>query len=106
MAVRFRRDYGSKYPRGREKIRQVPGGECLPSHQKSHQTLGGVRLLAGLPLPRHEDESRQEAVPLVKKLQKGISYTFPNYMTNWCIDPLPILSLRERRCLWRNVRLR
>jgi hypothetical protein len=32
-----------------EKIRQVPGGEYLPSHQKSHQALGGVRLLAGLP---------------------------------------------------------
>jgi hypothetical protein len=31
-----------------EKNRQAPGGERLPSHQKSHQTLGGVRLLAGL----------------------------------------------------------
>jgi hypothetical protein len=31
-----------------KKNRQAPGGERLPSHQKSHQTLGGVRLLAGL----------------------------------------------------------
>jgi hypothetical protein len=31
-----------------QKNRQAPGGERLPSHQKSHQTLGGVRLLAGL----------------------------------------------------------
>jgi hypothetical protein len=34
--------------RGYQKNRQAPGGERLPSHQKSHQTLGGVRLLAGL----------------------------------------------------------
>jgi hypothetical protein len=33
-----------------QKNRQAPGGERLPSHQKSHQTLGGVRLLTGLPL--------------------------------------------------------
>jgi hypothetical protein len=33
-------------------------------------------------LPGHEDESRLEAVPLVKKLWKGIRYTFPNLMTN------------------------
>ena len=32
-----------------KKNRQAPGGEHLPSHQKSHQTLGGVRLLTGLP---------------------------------------------------------
>ena len=55
--------------RGTPKNRQAPGGESLPSHQKSHQTLGGVRPLTGLPFYlRVKDESRVEAVPLVKTL--------------------------------------
>jgi hypothetical protein len=51
---------------GGTKKRQAPGGERLPSHQKSPQTLGGVRLLGWTALSMRE--SRVEAVPFVKTL--------------------------------------
>ena len=57
-----------------KKNRQAPGGERLPSHQKSHQTLGGVRLLAGLPFVCAKCT---EAVPLVKTLGRSRKISLP-----------------------------